>query len=172
MNKRFIIFVCLFLIVVLSIIAYVVCKNKNKFSVPEMESINSIKIIPARTGACTREELFFDLSKKEYRDTVNNILNWLKSGHVVGKAEGEFFSMGGSPTDLVIELKNGTSIQIESAVGSIVTKIPNGTEVKAQSIYGQVTIYGSNIRDHIRDVSPELKSFIDNGWESIFNYTY
>lgn len=163
--------VSLILIAVISITTFIIIVEKNEFEVPEIEDISSVKIIPFKVGGGTRDEFIFDLNKKEQKDTVNSILNWLKNGHIEGYAKGEFVSIGSSPTCLVILLKNGTSIEVTSTVGSIVTKIPNGTRVQSQSIPGQVTIYVSNKRNPIRVFSPELKSFIDNGWKAYFNST-
>ena len=165
--------ISLILILVIPLVIFATYKEKNKFRVPIIEDINSINIAPAKVGLGigTKDELF-NLNKKEHLDMVNNILNWLKSGKVMGNTKCDIISHGGTPTYLIIELKDGTKIHIQSAVNPIATKVPNGTEIKGENVSGQVTLYISNIKEPIREFSPELKSFIDNGWKSFFNYTH
>lgn len=164
--------ISLILILAIPLAIFATYKGKNKFRVPTIEDINSIKILPAEVGLSigTKDE-FFDLNKKEHLDMINNILNLLKSGKVVGDTGHDIVSHGGTPTYLIIELKNGIRIRIQSAVNSVATEVPNGTWVKGENVSGQVTLYISNIKEPIREFSPELKSFIDNGWKSFFNYT-
>ena len=172
MKRAVVLLISLFLLVVIGLTVYVIFKGTNQFKVPTIEKISSIKIVPAKAGGGKRDELSFDLSKKENLDMVNNILLWLKSGQIIGSSKGDMVYNGGTPTYLIIELKDGTTIQVQSAVDAITTKLSNGTEVRGQNVAGQVTLYFSNTRKPIREISPELKSFIDDGWKNFFNYNH
>lgn len=169
MKKKLIII--LILIVATTIVIFITHNGREKFEVPAFENIKSVKIEPPTSGPIRPgeyEDMYFDLSKREDIDMVNNILGWLKSGRIIGNAKDEAVSNGSTPTYLIIELKDGTEISIKSAVST--TYINNGTEVKSQSINGQITISVTR-QKNIRVLSPELKSFIDNGWEVFFSYS-
>jgi hypothetical protein len=170
LRRRAILIISFVLIVSITLLSVTIYKEKNKFTVPAIENISTIKIVPAKTGGGTREELSFDLSKKEHLDMVNNMLEWLGSAQTISHGKGDMIYHGGTPTYLIIELKDGTTVQIQSAVDSITTEIPNGIMVSSQSVAGQVTLYISNVKKPVRELSPELKDFIDNGWKGFFNY--
>jgi hypothetical protein len=171
LKKKMMIFASL-LLVVFSVIIVTMVNGNSKFRVPEISEIDSIKIVPATFGANPRDEFFFDLSKKEHRVIVNNILIWLKASKLIlGDFKGETSYSGSTPTYIIIKLKNGTSIAINSTVGSIETDILKGVQVHSQGIDGKDTIYVGEIQKHTIEVSPELISFIDNGWKLTFNYT-
>lgn len=144
--------------------------NLGANTVLKIGNIKFIKIVPAKVGGGSRRELFFDLSKKQHKDMVNNILHWLETGYIAGDAKDEYPLYGCSPTCLIMELKDGTTVQVTSAMGSIITKTSNGTEIKGKNIEKQVTIYVSNMKGPVREISPELKSFIESGWKQFFKY--
>lgn len=160
----------LILIATIALSVFVTNREKRKFTVPAINDISSIEIEPEKAGGGKRDELFFDLSNKKHLHMIYTIFIWLESGKMAGNAKDEFYSLGATPTYLKIKLKDGTSISIESAKRSIRTKYEDGTEVHSQDIPGQVTIYISNTQTTVREFSPELKSFIDSGWKSFFNY--
>lgn len=165
-KKRVFLVISLILALIIILISAIIYKQKYKFTVPSMENINTIKIAPAKTGGGQREELVLDKNKKEHLDMINNILNWLKYAKVMSINKGDITYHGGTPTYLIIELKDGSKIQLQSSVDAIATKIPNGTEIRSQDVSGQVTLYFSNKRNPIRVLSPQLKSFINDGWKS------
>jgi hypothetical protein len=169
LKRRVFLGVSLTLIAAIVLSAFIIYRMKIKFTVPAINDISSIKMHPAQ-GALKIDDLFFDLNTKKHRDMVNSILIWLKSGKIMGNAKDEFISDAYSPTSLDIELKDGTSISIISASGSKRYMDGDTLAVDSQDIPGQVTIYISNGHT-IREFSPELKSFIDGGWETFFNYT-
>lgn len=162
MKRKAVVIIGSILIISIAFITFWILIIKGQFKVPTIENISSIKVVPAKVGASKRDEFSFDLSNKEQLNMVNNILYWLKSGQIIGNSKGDMIYHGGSPTYLVIELKDGSKIQIQSAVDAITTKVPYGTEVKGQSVSGQVTLYFSDSRKPIRELAPELKSFIDD----------
>lgn len=166
MRKRLILSIIFILIVVITLICFVSYRKQRKFTVPAINSISSIKIDVGRVGAGKKDELKFNLNNKKHLDMASNILLWLKNGRMMGNAKDEFILDGASPTILKIELKDGTSIAIKSALGC---KKINCREVDSYDIPGQVTIYINN-NHPIRESSPELKSFINEGWKSFFNY--
>lgn len=164
----------LILIVTIVLIFIIINKEKNQFKVLTIKNISSIKILPPTSGmirAGEEEEFSFNLSEKAHQSMANNILSWLKSGRMMGNANNESVSNGGTPTYLIIELKNGTRISINSAVSQGYMNLSNGTETLSQSIDGQVTINDTNPQEDIRELSPELKFFLDTGWKAFFNYS-
>lgn len=170
MKKRWIILISVILISVISIKVYGMLKNKYETSIIKgisSTSISSIRIEPESAGAIRKDSIYFDFNNNQ--DRFENIVDWIKSGSIVGNANNEMLSMGGSPTFLIIELKNGTSIRVKSAIGSITTKLSHGIKVDGRNIDGQVTIYISGMQTPIREYSPQLKSFIENGWKSTLN---
>lgn len=169
MRKRLILSIIFILIVVITLICFVSYRKQRKFTVPTINSISSIKICVGRVGAGKKDELKFNLNSKKHLDMASNILLWLKNGRMMENAKDEFILDGASPTILKIELKDGTSIIIKSALGSKKTEKKDCIEVDSYDIPGQVTIYINN-NHPIRESSPELKSFINGGWKSFFNY--
>ncbi|MBW9154807.1 hypothetical protein [Clostridium estertheticum] len=175
MRKRVVLIITLILIVTIVLISSIIPKEKNQFKILTIKNISSIKIVPATTSGIMiigkkEEEFPFDLSKKAHQAMANNILSWLKSGRMMRYDNNEAVSNGGGgPTYLVIELKNGTSIFIKSAFSMRYVNTSNG-KVTQQNTDGQVTISTTNPQEVIRELSPKLKSFLDNGWKSFFNY--
>lgn len=177
-KKNVVPLMCLILIAIITIGAFVIYKyiDDNSIEIPEFDSINSIKFVPAKNKpqkfGDMPKELLFDLKEENHREIVNNILNWLKYGHVVGKSNGEYKSLTGAAAYLEIELKDGTSMQIKSAYINNIKETETVTQIESRSIDGQITIYISNRKDPVNEYSPELKLFIESGWKSIFDYTY
>ncbi|MFL0268809.1 hypothetical protein [Candidatus Clostridium radicumherbarum] len=161
------------IILVLAITSAILTYNGGRFKVPAYKDIKSVKIIPPTLGNVRLGEykdLYFDLNKKEDKYMVNNILNWLKLGRIMGNASNEAISNGSTPAYFMIELKNGTEIFINSSVSE--GYINNQKLIPSQNIKGQVTIRTNpSKREEIRLLSPELKSFIESGWKDFFDYT-
>jgi len=173
LRKRVVLIITLILIVAIVLITFIAHEEKNQFKVPTINNISSIKIVPATTGPIMvgkQEEFTFDLNVKAHQAMANNILSWLKSGRMMGNDNNKAVSNGGTPTYLIIELKNGTSICIKSAVGASYLNTSNGKVIQSQNTDGQVSIYTTNPQEDIRELSPELKSFLNNGWKGFFNY--
>lgn len=158
------------IIIVVSVVIIIAYKQMNKFTIPAINNIDSIRVSPASVGLNETEEFFFDLNKKEDLDMVNNILNWKKSGKIIGKTKYGHFYHSYKPTCLLIELKDGRQIKIESATDAIITDLGNERTVEGRDVPDQVTLYLNN-ENPTREVSPQLKSFINDGWKSYFNYT-
>jgi hypothetical protein len=59
-------YVGLILILLTGLIIFIVDRQRNKFAAPTIENVSSIKIVPFKVGADTREEINFDLNKKEH----------------------------------------------------------------------------------------------------------
>lgn len=151
----------------IAIITFTIYNGKNKLKVPAIQSINSMKIIGESAGASPRTEFTFDFSKKEHLDMANNILDWMKSGEIIDDTKDIVSNKGGNPTTLIIESKDGTKIQIEAATNDIETKVENGTLYEKQNANGQVRLFLSNTKKPMRELSPKLYSFLNNGWKSI-----
>ena len=144
-------------------------KDKSIISTITIENIKSMKITTPRADEL---EFFFDMNKEEHLEMVKKILYWLKSGKmVVNTKDHEYISHGLPPTYLIIELKDRTIIKIQSTFNGVTIHFADRNVYKAQSVDGQVTIYVGNTMDYIRELSPELKSFIDSGWKTFFDYT-
>lgn len=172
MKRKAVLIIGLILIAAIALSVFFTYRKKSKFTVPAINDISSIEIEPGKAGAGKRDELFFDLNNKKHLHMLYTILIWLESGKMAGNAKDEFNSIGATPTYLKIKLKDGTSISIKSAKRSIKTEYEYRTEVHSQDISEQVTIYISNTQTPVRESSPELKSFIDGGWKSFFNYAH
>lgn len=170
MKRKVVLTAGLILIAAIALSVFFTYREKRKFTVPAINDISCIEIEPEKAGAGKRDELYFDLNNKKHLHMLHTILIWLESGKMAGNAKDELNSLGSTPTYLKIKLKDGTSISINSSKRSIRTKSEDGTEVHSQDIPGQVTIYNSKTQTAVREFSPELKSFIDSGWKSIFNY--
>lgn len=71
---------------------------------------------------------------------------------------------------LILELKDGSVIQVKSAVGGKVTKLSDGsTETSQFDIPNEVTIStNSNIKP-FRILSPEIRKLSDSDYKDIFN---
>ncbi|MDD7794418.1 hypothetical protein [Clostridium sp. 'White wine YQ'] len=155
-------------LVLIAAIVFTIYNGKNKLKVPTIENISSMKIIESSVGASPKKELAFDFSKKEHVDMANNILYWMKSGKIIDNTKDKVTNKGGNPTSLIIESKDGTKIQIEEATYDIETKVENGAQIEKQNANGQVKLFISNTKEPVRELSPSLSSFLNNGWKNFF----
>lgn len=175
MKRRTLVFIILLTVIALSAGIFIFKKSVAKGAVSQKIisiSISDIKTIKINTGGLRSKELYFDLSNKEHESVVKNILSWMKSARYTGITKTGFSFMGGSPTSLEIQLKDGTSISIMPAMSYTETTTSNGTVRSASPIDGQVSIYmkkGSG-QSSINEASSQLYDFIDGGWQNIFNY--
>ncbi|WP_238885473.1 hypothetical protein [Clostridium sp. YIM B02551] len=157
-------------LILIATIIFTIYNGKNKLKIPTIENISSMKVIGSGVGASQKVEQTFDLSKKEHLDMANNILDWLKSGEIIENTKVGVNNKGEEPTYLIIESKDGTKIQIEAATSDIETKVENGVEYEKQNASGKVNLYLRNSKKPIRELSPSLNSFLNNGWKNFFNY--
>lgn len=176
MKKRTIVFIILLTVFALSAGIFIFKKSGAKGTVTQKIisiSISDIKTIKINTGGIHSKELYFDLSNKEHESAVKNILSWMKSARYTGITKTGFALMGGSPTSLAIELKDGTSISITPAMSYTETTTSNGTVRSASPIKGQISICvrKSSGQSLINESSPQLYDFIDSGWQNIFTYS-
>lgn len=171
MKKRGLLCVSFILFVIITLAIVISYKQINNFKVPEVKNIKTIGIVPPKVGSNSGDdELFFNLDKKEHLDMVNTILNWLKSGKIIGKTNSDIIYHGSAPTYLIIDLKDGTQIRIQSATDAIATDKGNELYMESKDVPGEITLYFDNDnKKPIRELSPQLKSFINDGWKSFFN---
>lgn len=150
-----------------SLTVYVV-NNRFKLGIPDIDSICSVKVVPAMAEEGGSTELFFDLNRKEDKAMVNNILAWLRSAKIKDKAEDEITALGQVSTCLFIELNNGNTIRIQPAAGTASALSQRGSmTVNSNSMEGQVFIYWDNVHKPVREFAPELYLFMESGWKSV-----
>lgn len=144
-------------------------KSTNTIKTLKFEDIKSAKIELERTGASSIKNYIFDLNDSEQTKTIKDIISYLNSDKVQGNADEKVTNKGSSPMLLILELKDGSIIQIKSAVGSKVTKLSDSsTEISQFDIPNEVTISTNPNENPIRILSPELKKLIDSGYKDIF----
>lgn len=94
---------------------------------------------------------------------INNILSWLKESSVIGINDVKRFPRHN--LNFIIQLQDGTFIQIERAYTSISTSTPNGETVEYPTISDQVFVKFSNHPELIRLQSPQLATWINGSWQ-------
>ena len=145
-------------------------KLPNNIKELKFENVKSARIELATVGASTTKNFTFDFNNSDQTKTLKDIISQLNSGEVQGYAEEKVTNKGSSPTLLILELKDGSVIQVKSTVGGKVTKLSDGsTETSQFDIPNEVTIStNSNIKP-FRILSPEIRKLSDSGYKDIFN---
>lgn len=168
------VFLCVsFILVILLIVPIVINYRRiNALNIPEVKDIKSIGIVPGKVGWMNEEEseLYFDLNKKEHLNKVKDILSWLKSGIITSENKRDYLSHGYTPTCLLIELKDGRELRILASADTTITKINDQMySAEPKDVPRQVSIYDLGVdKRPVRELSPKLRSFIDEGWKSFF----
>ncbi|SEB45646.1 hypothetical protein [Paenibacillus sp. GP183] len=147
-------------------------KAKSKtFYIHGIDSVVSAQLIPAHAGM-NSTILKLDLQKSKDREVIAKVLKWLGSSKVVGDAKDQFISFGSNLTSLTFKFKSGDIISIEDAIGtSSPIKFDDGnTQIHSTNIQNQVTVYQNNKARRI--VAPELKAWIENGWQSEESFAF
>jgi len=147
-------------------------KSTNTIKSLKFEDIKSVKLELRTTGEDTNQNYIFDFNNSEQTKIVKDIVSYLNSGKVQGDADEKVTNKGNSPTLLILELKDGSIIQIKSAVGGKVSNLSNGsTEISQFNIPNEVTISKNSNEKPFRILSPELRNLIDSGYKNIFKST-
>lgn len=147
-------------------------KSTNTINSLKFEDIKSVKLELGTTGGNPSKNYTFDFNDSEQTKIVKDIVSYLNSGKVQGDAEERVTNKGNSPTLLILEFKDGSTIQIKSAVGSEVKKLSNGsTEISQFNIPNEVTISKNSNEKPFRILSTELRNLIDSGYKDIFKST-
>lgn len=145
-------------------------KLTNTIKTLKFEEVKSARIELGRAGASPIKNYFFDFNNSNHAKVLKDVINHLNSGKIQGNAYDEKVTdKGGSPTYLILTLKDGSVINIKSAVRDKVTKFPDGsTEIAKLNIPNEVTINIINSNEKsIRILSPETKKMIDSGYKDI-----
>jgi hypothetical protein len=161
-------FIILFIIFVIPYTIWLI-REQNKFSVPEIQDIQSVTLIPYRVGGSERVQLVFDFNNEDHLQAAENILLWLKSASLAGNTE-EVISQGGTPTQLVLILKNNRDMVLTIDSYAFHDEIQRGIEVKVEDVKSAVAVHMANHKKPIRILSPELGEFISSDWKKVFNY--
>ncbi len=133
------------------------------------EDIKSARIELASAGMLAGEICIFDFNNSNHTKVIEDVIRYLSSGKVQGNADEKVIRKGGSPTFLILELKDGSFIQIKSAVGGKVIKLSDGSSEIAQfDIPNEVTIRTNSNEKPIRILSPEIKKLIVSEYKDIF----
>ncbi|MDP4146053.1 MAG: hypothetical protein Q8936_16445 [Bacillota bacterium] len=129
----------------------------------KFENIKAARIELARTGGSPTKNYTFDFNNPDHVKLLKDIVNSLNTGKVQGEADERISNKGSSPTVLILELKNGSIIQIKAAVENKTTKLSHGsTEVSQIDIPGEIIISTNTNEKPIRMLSPEIRKLIDN----------
>lgn len=112
----------------------------------------------------------FDFNNSKQTKIIEDVIKYLNSAKVQGNADETVTNKGGwSPTLLILQNKDGSIIQIESAVHEKITKFPDGsTEYAGLDIPNEVTISINSNKKPIRIISPEIRKLIESGYKDIF----
>ena len=142
----------------------------NTIKVLKSEDIKSAKIELSSAGGMTAKTYTFDFNNSKQTKILEDVIKYLNLGKVQGYSDEKVTNKGGSPTLLILVLKDGSVINIQSAVRDKVTKFPDGsTEIAKLPIPSEVTINIINSNEKpIRILSPEIKKLIDSGYKNIF----
>jgi hypothetical protein len=159
------------ILILIFVIPYTIwiIRDKNKFKVPEIQDIQAITLIPSRVGGKERVQLVFDFNNKDHLQEAEKILLWVKSARIVGNTE-RVISQGGTPTQLILRLKNNRDMVLTIGSHAFYDEIRRGIEVKEEYIKSAVAVDMDNIKKPIIILSPELQQFISSGWKKVFNY--
>ncbi|MFL0248278.1 hypothetical protein [Candidatus Clostridium stratigraminis] len=147
----------------------ILAKLPNTIKTLEFDNIKSARIELARTGSSPIKKYSFDFNSPSQIKILKDVISQLNSAKFQGNADEKVVNKGGSPTFLVLELKDGSIIQIKSAVEGKVTKLSDGsTEISQFDIPNEVTISINSNIESFRVLSPEIKELIDSGYKDIF----
>lgn len=146
-------------------------KFNNKMEELKFEDIQSARIELESTGGASQSKNYiFDFNNSDHTKMLKDIIKYLNSAKIQGNADEKVDKKGGSPTYLILELKDGSDIKIKSAIEGKVTKFSNGsTETSQIDIPNQITISTNSSEPPFRILSPEIRELIDNGYKNIFN---
>lgn len=148
--------------------------SKPTTEIPELKfediQLQSARIELAHTGGNASKIYTFDFNNSDHAKILTNVIKCLNSSKIQGNSDEEVNIKGGSPTCLILELKDGSIIQIKAAVGFKVTKFPDGSSKTEQfNIPNEVTI-SKNINEETYIIqSPEIRELIDNGYKNLSN---
>jgi len=165
------------LVLIFGILFITGCSKSVSTTINELkfENIKSARIELARGGAIPNpaspiKTYTFDFNNSNHTKVLKDVINYLNSAKIQGNADEKITDKGGSPTLLILGLKDGSVINIKSAVGDKVTNLPDGsTETAKNLIPNEVTINIINSNEKsIRILSPEIKKLIDSGYKDIF----
>ena len=159
------------LVLIFCIVFITGCSKSVSTTINELkfENIKSVKIELARGGASPIKNYTFDFNNPHHTKVLKDVINYLNSAKIQGNADEKITDKGGSPTLLILELKDGSVINIKSAVGDKVTNLPDGsTETAKLDIPNEVTININYNEKAIRILSPEIRKLIDSGYKDIF----
>lgn len=161
------------LVLIFCIVFITGCSKSVSTTINELkfENIKSARIELGTGGASPIKNYTFDFNNSHHTKVLKDVINYLNSAKIQGNAYDEKVTYkGGSPTYLILTLKDGSVINIQSAVRDKVTKFPDGsTETAKNLIPNEVTINIINSNEKaIRILSPEIRKLIDNGYKDIF----
>jgi hypothetical protein len=142
-------------------------KAVNAIRILNLKDISSVKVQLSTAGASPAIEYAFGLNNPEQLKIVRNIIGDLNSGKVQGNTDEKVVRKGGTPTMLILKLKDGSVIQVKCAVqGKEISS--NGLEgIVQDEIPDEVTIM-VNTESPFRILSPELNKLIKSGYKDIF----
>ena len=148
-------------------------KLTNTIKTLKLEDIKYLRIQEA-TGVATSIKYYtFDFNNPNHTKVIKDVVYYLNSAKIQGNDYEELAgNKGGSPTFLILALKDGSVIQITDALRQTAIKGSTGARtITTYDIPNEVTITAittnSNYKS-FRILSKELRKLIDNGYKDIF----
>lgn len=144
-------------------------KLSNKIAKLKFEDIQSARIELAGTGGAGSINYTFDYNNSKHTEVLKDVIKCLNFDEIQGNADEKVTEKGGSPTYLVLELKDGSDIKIKSAIEGKIIKFSNGsTETSQIDIPDQITISTNSNEKSIKILSPQVRKLIDSGYKDVF----
>jgi hypothetical protein len=133
----------------------------NKIRILKLEDIKSAKIELGRSGSPSAI-YSYNINDNEQRKILKNIIDKLNSAKMQGIAEEKgVTNKGQSPTIIIFQLKDGSEIQIKSALKGEITKLKDGTiQATLYDIPNEITVSTNSDDKPIRLLAPEIKDLI------------
>jgi len=145
-------------------------KLTNTIKALKFEDIKYVRIQEATAGATPSKYYTFDFNNPKHTKVIKDVIYYLNSAKIQGNNYKELVgNKGGSPTFLILVLKDGSVIQITDAVRQTTIKGSTGaTTTTTYDIPNEVTITINSNDKPFRILSSELRKLIDSGYKDIF----
>jgi hypothetical protein len=128
------------------------------------EDIISAEFFPFHGGA-GGQSISLQTDNPQDKAVIQKVVNLMQKAKIDGEVNYSPLVMnGGSPTALIIKLRNNRTIGIVDAVKAVSKKLANGgVEIHGESIKDEVTVSQKG-KNPLNILSPKLKNWIEGGW--------
>lgn len=136
-------------------------------------SISKIKFENIKSARIETEmpaEIYkFDFSNTEQTNALKKVISSLNSANVKGYENEKVANKGGSTAILILELQNGSVIQITPAFDDKIKKLSDGSaEISKCPVPNESSLRTNSSSKPLRILSPEINKLIDGGYKDIF----